>query len=166
MTDDGGRKGPESRRPPKRRAAIVVVVLAMAFLVAGIWVYVVHQTPGVDLVRLQWAAGLSDKALAGIRQHSAQFRSALDWDMRALIPGYWVGLLFACYLGWRVFWTSRSRVGAVLGMAAAVLAAACNLAQDVLLLKALSDGLRKAALLDWIEALSQGFVKVGLTVRD
>src|SRR5262249_36522201 len=79
---------------------------------------------------------------------------ALDWDMRALIPGYGVGLLFACYLGWRVFWTSRSRVCAVLGMAAAVLAAACNLVQDLLLLKALSDGLRKAALLDWIEALS------------
>jgi hypothetical protein len=123
-------------------------------LVAGIWVYVVHQAPGVDLVRLQWSAGLTDKTLAGIRQHSAQFQSALDWDMRALMPGYWVGLLLACYLGWRVFWTSRSRACAVVGMAAAVLAAACNLAQDLLLLKALSDGLRKAALLDWIEALS------------
>ncbi len=154
MTGNGGGKRPESRRPPERRAAIVVVVLAVAFLVAGIWVYVVHQAPGVDLVRLQWAAGLTDKALAGIRQHSAQFRSAVDWDMRALIPGYWVGLLLACYLGWRVFWTSRSRGLAVLGMAAAVLAAACNLAQDLLLLKALSDGLREGVLLDWIEALS------------
>jgi hypothetical protein len=105
-------------------------------------------------VRLQWAAGSTDKDLGGIRQHSAQFRSALDWDMRALIPGYGAGLLLACYLGWRVFWTSRSRARAVLGMAAAVLAAACNIAQDLLLLKALSDGLRRGALLDWIEALS------------
>jgi hypothetical protein len=154
MTGNGGGKRPKSRRPPKRWAAIIVVVLAVAFLVAGIWIYAVHQAPGVDLVRLQWAAGLTDKTLAGIRQHPAQFRSALDWDMRALIPGYGVALLLACYLGWRVFWTSRSRVCAVLGMAAAVLAAACNLAQDLLLLKALSDGLRNAALLDWIEALS------------
>jgi hypothetical protein len=154
MTGNGGRKRQKSRRPPKRRVAIVVVVLAVAFLVAGIWVYVVHQAPGVDLVRLQWAAGLTDQALAGIRQHSAQFRSALDWDMRALIPGYGVGLLLGCYLGWRVFWTSRFQAGAVLGMAAAALAVVCNLAQDLLLLKALSKGLQKGALLDWIEALS------------
>jgi hypothetical protein len=42
-------------------------------------------------------------------------------------------------------------------MAAATLALACNLAQDLLLLRALSDGLRKGMLLDWIEALS--FIK-------
>jgi hypothetical protein len=154
MTGNGGRKRPKSPRAPKRAAAIVVVVLAVAFLVAGIWIYVVHQPPGVDLVRLQWAAGLTDKALTGIRQHAAQFRSALDWDMGALVPGYFVGLLLACYLGWRVFWTSRFRAWAVPGMAAAVLAVACNLAQDLLLLKALSDGLPSGALLDWIEALS------------
>jgi len=154
MTGNNGGIQPESPRPPKRRTAIVVVVLAVAFLVAGIWVYAAHQARGVDLVRLQWAAGLTGKTLAGIGKQSAKFRSAVDWDMRALIPGYWAGLLLACYLGWRVFWTSRSREWAALGMAAAVLAAACNLAQDLLLLKALSDGLRKGALLDWIEALS------------
>lgn len=154
MTGNGGRKRPDDRRPLKRWAATVVVVLAVAFLVAGIWVYAVHQAHGVDLVRLQWAAGLKDEMRAGIWRHSAQFRSAVDWDMRALIPGYWVGLLLACYLGWRVFWTSRPRGWAVLGMAAAVLAAACNLAQDLLLLKALSDKLPKGALLNWIEALS------------
>ena len=154
MTGNGGRKRPTGRRPPKRGVAVAVVVLAVAFLVAGIWVYVVHLAPGVDLVRLQWAAGLSDSVLAGIRQHSAQFRSAVDWDMRALVPGYSAGLLFACFLGLRVFWTSRSRAWAGLGVAAAAVALVCNLTQDGLLLAALSGGLRKGALLDWIEALS------------
>ena len=77
--------------------------------------------------------------------------------MRALIPGYLLSLLLACYLGRRVFWTPRSREWAFLAMAAAVLAGACNIAQDLLLLKALGGGLRKGALLDWTEALS--FVK-------
>jgi hypothetical protein len=154
MTGNSDRKRPDGRRPLKRWAATVAVVLAVAFLVAGIWVFVIYKPPGVDVVRLQWAAVLKDKELAGIRQHSAQFRSAVDWDMRALIPGYWVGLVLACYLGWRVFWTSRPRGWAGLGMAAAVLAAAFNLAQDLLLLEALSDRLRKGTLLLWIEALS------------
>jgi hypothetical protein len=154
MTSSGDRKRQREKHPPKRWTAVVLVVLAVAFLVAGIWVYAVHQQPGIDLVRLQWAAGLTDQALVGVRLQAAQFRSALNWDMRALIPGYGIGLLLACYLGWRVFWTSRSRAQAVLGMAAAALAIACNYAQDQLLLKALSDGLRKGALLDWIEALS------------
>ena len=132
----------------------------MAFLVAGVWVYAIHQPAGVDLVRLQWAAGLTNKKLAGFLQHSTQYRSALDWDMRALIPGYWAGLLLACYLGWQVFWTSRPRGWAGLGMVAAVLAAACNLAQDLLLLAALSDRLSNRTLLAWIEALS--FTKFAL----
>ncbi len=154
MTGSSGRKRPKRRRPPKRPAAIVLVGLAVASLVAGIWVYVAHQPPGIDPVKLQWAANLTDKALDGIRPHSPQFRGTLDWDMRALIPGYGVGLLLACYLGWRVFWTARSRSGAVLGLSATALAVACNLAQDLFLLKALSDGLRNRALLNWIEALS------------
>jgi hypothetical protein len=142
------------RRPLPKHWAAIVLVVAVASSVAGIWVYAAHQPPGIDVVRLQWAASLADKDLGGIRQHAAQFRGALDWDMRALIPGYGVGLLLACYLGWRVFWTSRSQAWAVLGMAAAALAVACNIAQDLLLLRALSDGLGRGALLDWIEALS------------
>lgn len=102
-----------SRRTPQPCAAVALVVLAVGFIVAGIWVYVVHQAPDVDLVRLQWAADLPGKALAGIRQHSVQFRDAVDWDMRALIPGYWAGLLLACYLGWRVFWASGVRQSGV-----------------------------------------------------
>ena len=97
---------------------------------------------------------MTPKALGGLRPDSARFRTALDWDLRALIPGYLAGLLLACYLGYRVFWTGRSRAWAGRGMAAAALAGACNVAQDLLLLKALSDGLRTGALLDSVEVLS------------
>jgi hypothetical protein len=149
-------------RCPAWWTAIVLVVVAVASLAAGIWVYAPHQVSGVDPVRLQWAASLAGKALAGIRLHAPQFRSALDWDMRALIPGYVIGLLLACYLGRRVFWTPRSRTWALWGMVAAVLAGACNYAHDLLLLKSLGDGLRTGVLLDWVEALS--FVKFAALV--
>jgi len=157
MTDSGGGRpvGKPTRKPPLNRwLAVVLVILSVAFLAAGIWVFTAHQLPGTDLVRLQWGAGLTGKGLDGIRQHAVQFRGALDWDLRALIPGYGLGLLLACYLGWRVFWTSHARTWAAWGMVAALLAAACNIAQDLLLLKTLSDGLRKGALLNWVEALS------------
>jgi hypothetical protein len=136
---------------------MVLVIAALGSVAAGLSVYAPHQPSGVDLVRLQWAASLTDKALDGIRLQAAQFRGALDWDMRALIPGYVVGLLVACYLGRRVFWTARARAWALLGIVAAVLAGVCNVAHDLMLLKVLSDGLRKGALPDWVEALS--FVK-------
>jgi hypothetical protein len=142
---------------PRKPLAIALVIVALGSVAAGIWVYAPHQPSGVDPVRLQWAASLTDKALGVVRLRATQFRGALDWDMRALIPGYVVGLLVACYLGRRVFWTSRSRALALLGIVAAVLAGVCNVAHDLLLLTALSDGLRKGALLDWVEALS--FVK-------
>jgi hypothetical protein len=136
---------------------MALVVVAVGSVAVGTSFYAPHQPSGIDPVRLQWAAGLTDNALGGLRQHAAQFRSALDWDMRALIPGYVIGLLAACHLGRRVFWTSRSQAVAMLGIFTAVLAGVCNMAQDAFLLQALSDGLRKGVLLDCVEALS--FVK-------
>lgn len=156
MTEFSGKKRPE-RAYPSKPFAIVMIIVAVASVAAGISVYAPHQSSGIDPARLQWAASLTDNALGGMRSHAAQFRSALDWDMGALIPGYVVGLLVACYLGRRVFWTSRSRSWALLGIVTAALAGLCNVAHDLLLLKALNDGLRKGALLDWVEALS--FVK-------
>ena len=148
------RKATKRRRPPKRLVAIVLVGLAVASLVTGIWVYAVHQPPGIDPVKLQWAANLTDKALDGIRPRSPQFRGTLDWDMRALIPGYGVGLLLACYLGWRVYLDVPVPVMGCPGNERDGAGGTGNLAQDLFLLKALSDGLRNRALLNWIEALS------------
>ena len=152
MLVSGGKTKPGKPYPKQRAAA--GVVLAVAFLVAGIWVYAAHQPSKINPVTLQWSASLTPKALGGLRRDFAGFRTALDWDLRALIPGYLAGLLLACYLGYRVFWTRRSHAWAVRGMAAAALAGACNVAQDLLLLNALSDGLRTGALLDSVEVLS------------
>jgi len=167
-----GEKPKSAVRYPKWKAA-AGVVLAVAFLVAGIWVYAAFQPSKINPVTLQWSASLASEALGGLRPDSARFRTALDWDLRALAPGYLAGLLLACYLGYRVFWTDRSRAWAGRGMAAAALAAACNVAQDLLLLKALSDGLPTGALLDSVEVLSfvkftallvAGFVGIGAII--
>ena len=147
-------KKPKSPKLISKQLAVAGLVLAVAFLVAGSWVYAAHQPPEINPVTLQWSASLTPKALAGLGPDSAGFRTALDWDLLALIPGYLVGLLSACYLGCRVFWTPRSRAWARRGLAAAALAGACNIAQDLLLKKALSDGLRAGALLDSAEVLS------------
>jgi len=144
----------ESAKPFPRPRAVAGLVLTVVFLVAGIWVYAAHQPSKINPVTLQWSASLTSKALDRLVPDSAGFRTALDWDLQALIPGYMVGLLSACYLGYRVFWTGRSRAWAGRGMTAAVLAGACNVAQDLLLVKALDDGLRTGALLDSVEVLS------------
>ncbi len=149
----------EETRPrgPERRTAIVVVVLAVALVGAGILVYAALLPSGTNPVKLQWSTVLTGQAIGGIRQHSAMFRTALDWDLEALIPGYVIGLLLACGLGRRVFWTPRSRTWATLGVVAAGVAGACNIVQDLLLRQALGDGLPSGALLDWAEVLS--FIK-------
>src|ERR1700730_2632693 len=139
---------------PERRWAIAVVVLAVALVAAGISVYSALRPSGTNTVKLQWSTVLTDQAIRGIHQHSGMFRTALDWDLRALIPGYVAGLLLACGLGRRVFWTPRCGRWATLAMAAAGVAGACNIVQDLLLLRALSDGLPRGGLLDWAEVLS------------
>src|SRR5260370_4036611 len=154
MPGSGEQAAANRRRYPKRRTAIVVVVLAVAFAGAGIWVYALHLPSGINPVKLQWWAGWTSAAMSEIGRHSAMFRTALDWDLRALIPGYLIGLLLACGLGGRVFWASRFRVWARRGMVAVVLAGACNIAQDLLLLQALSNWLRGTAIFDAPDVLS------------
>src|SRR5260370_22696451 len=109
MPGSGKQAEANRQRSPKQRTAIAVVVLAAAFLVAGIWIYVLHQPSGVNPVKLQWWAGSTAAAMSDIRRHSAMFRTALDWDLRALIPGYLIGLLLACGLGGRGCRLSRFR---------------------------------------------------------
>ena len=68
--------------------------------------------------------------------------------------GYSISLVLVCSLGRRVFWTDRSRAWAKLGLGASVAAFIFNIAQDGLLLQALSNGLQGIAILDIAEALS------------
>jgi hypothetical protein len=139
---------------PDRRRALLLAVVAVAFIAAGISIYATQQPPGVDLVKLQWWAGSTANAMGEVRkQPSSGYRTALYWDF-ALIAGYTAGLLLACGPGLRVFWTDRFRAWAKVGLYATVAAGACNLAQDVLLLRGLSNGLRGTAIFDVAEALS------------
>jgi hypothetical protein len=161
---DGDDKGAAGKPDPlKRTTALVLVVLAVAFVAAGIAVYAVQQPRGIDPVQLQWWAGATAKVTNAIRhQPAALFRTALYWDF-ALTAGYTIGLVLACLLGRRVFWTRPARTWATWGLYATATAAVCNLAQDLLLLQALGNGLRGSWNFDAVEALS--FVKfAGLLV--
>jgi hypothetical protein len=149
-----GDEAEAEKQYPERRTALLLVILAVAFLVAGISIYATQQPAGIDLVKLQWWAGATAKAMGEIRQRpSSGYRTALYWDS-ALITGYTIGLLLACWLGLRVFWTRRFRAWAKVGLYAAAVAGVCNIAQDLLLLRGLSNGLRGTAVFDVAEALS------------
>jgi hypothetical protein len=133
-----------------KRAAIIVIVVAVVFAAAGISIYVLRQPPGVDLVKLQWWAGSTSDIR---RLPAASYRTALYADF-ALTLGYSIALVLACWLGTQVFWSNRFRTWAKLGLGAAAVTFVCNIAQDGLLLWALSGGLRGTAILDVAEALS------------
>ena len=149
--------GKQVKESPRRRTALFIVVLGAALVAAGIAVYAAAQPAGLDLVRLQWWAGSPTTVMDAIRrQPSSGYRTALYWDF-VLALGYAAGLALVCGLGQRVFWSGRSRAWARLGLYAAVVAGVSNMAQDGLLLWALSNGLRATAILTAAEALS--FVK-------
>lgn len=121
--------------PIRKLVAGCLVLFSLACLVAGIVLYRSHA-PRVALVSLQWA-GSNTKAGMIVGNAIRQFHDALSWDVRALIPGFGMGLFVACWLGWRVFWTPRMQRAAVVGMCAAIAAVVCNLGQDVILLRML-----------------------------
>jgi hypothetical protein len=155
MADDAGVAEDAKRQYPGRWIALGVAFLAVALVVAGIWVYAAHQPPGVNLVKLQWRAGSAAVVMGEIRRHPvAAYRTAVNWDLIALVPGYAVGLLLACGLGTRVFWTPRFRGWAKVGTVAAVAAGVFNIAQDLLLRGALGNGLRGSWMFDAAEAMS------------
>src|SRR5260370_2120191 len=147
MHGSGKQAEPNGQRYPRQWTALAVVVRAAEFLSAGIWIYVLHQPSGVNPVKLQWWAGSTAAAMSDIRRHSAMFRTALDWDLRALIPGYLIGLLLACGLGGRVFWASRFPAWARRGVVAAVAAGARNMARDQRPLRPLGKGVTGTAVL-------------------
>jgi len=88
-------------------------------------------------VRLQWA-GSAAAANRLVPQGSyGQYRIALYRDF-PLILSYTIGLSTAVYLGRRVPCTEKVRIAAPVGMLAAITAGLCNVAQDWILLDALT----------------------------
>jgi hypothetical protein len=104
----------------------------LILIVGGIVVFAIVVPSHTDLVSLQWA-GSSGVARALIGPNSGDYRVGVYWDF-LLIATYTAGLVVACWLGRRVFWTANLYAWAMLGYVAVILAAACNIAQDILLL--------------------------------
>jgi hypothetical protein len=96
-----------------------------------------HLASRVDVVDLQWA-GSATAAKMLVLQQAGPYRTAIRWDF-ALIAAYTVALVFAGHLGRHVFWTRRMKGAARVAIVAAIAAAACNLAQDWILLHLLRD---------------------------
>jgi hypothetical protein len=128
------------------------LVIAVILLCVGVALYVTHVFHATSLLRLQWASSSKD-AFDAVYRHDDAVRTALWWDIRALIAGT-LGLLLACYLGRLVFWPQRLRSVAVVGMAVAFGAGVLGLAQNWLLLIALDHRSRGNWIVRIAEALS------------
>jgi putative NADH-flavin reductase len=146
LAGKGAADGADARL--SKRVACACLIGAVALIAAAVSLYLAFVPHDIDLVRLQWA-GSSTAAMAVMHGHREGFRTGLWWDLWALIPGT-AGLLLACYLGRRVFWTKRARFWARAGLAASAAVGALNAVQDWLLLIALGDGFR----VSWLYAVA------------
>ena len=124
--------GAVARRSLSMASGLTFVVLSLAALIAGIVVFAIMKPAHTDLVALQWA-GSATGARAVIEGRIEDFRRGLYWDF-FLIASYTVGLVLACLLGRRIFCTTAPSRWSRFGLVATALAAALNLAQDILLL--------------------------------
>ena len=127
-------------------------IAAIVLLGAAVGLYVFLVPHHINLVRLQWA-GSSKGAVGVVGGLTGAFRTGVQWDLWASIPGT-VGLLSACWLGRRVFWTKWPHLWAGMGLVASAAAGVLNAVQDLLLLITLGDGLRVSWLFGAVEALS------------
>ena len=121
--------------PPSRAGAIAVAGGALATLAVGAFAYGVHA-PTADVVALE-LAGTPARAAAVVGADRSAVLAALGWDV-ALVVGYAAALGALCALGRRLFWTSRARAVATAGLAATGAAVVLDLAENVLLWRALA----------------------------
>jgi hypothetical protein len=117
------------------KSGIVCLVASVGLVVAGILAFSLGAPSHIDLVSLQWA-GSATTASGVVGDRSGAFQTGLYWDF-ALIVGFTGGILVACYLGRRVFWTEGLLRWALFGYFTAGLAGLANVTQDALLLSAL-----------------------------
>lgn len=114
-----------------------LLVVSLGVVAGGFVAYALGAPSRVDLVSLQWAEQASTATqLVGDRADT--FRTALYWSFAAS-AGLLVGLLMACYLGRRVFWTKGLLRWALVGLFAVGLAALTTIVQDALLLGVLGS---------------------------
>jgi hypothetical protein len=129
---------PQLIKSPSPALGAILLLSSVAVLVGGIVAFGIAVPRHTNLVSLQWAGSWSS-AQKLVGSHVGRFRSALWWDIFLLIPTYTVGLLLGCVLGRKVFCTTTASQWSFYGIVAAGLAAALNLAQDILLLAGLDS---------------------------
>ncbi len=155
VAEAAGQRAAAKRAARKLRPSMLVgwagLAVAVGLTVTGALVYRTYAPHHIDLAALQWA-GSSGAAVTAADGRVSGFRFALRWDLWALMPGYTLGLLTACYLGRRVFWTAGMYSLAKVGIGVSIAVGVLSAVQDLLLLAALRDGLHG----NWIFRASEG----------
>lgn len=152
MAGNAGAAEPDRRIRPHPWLAWAWLIAAVALIVLAVVLYRKFVPHDINLVRLQWAGSpvVADSTVHG---RVGSFRVGLWWDIWALLAGT-SGLVLACCLGMRVFWTPRAHVWAAAGLAAAAVAGLLNAVQDGVLITALDEKFRVSLTLGVVEALS------------
>jgi hypothetical protein len=118
------------------RWGIASVVISVALIVAGIVLFAVLLPEHTDLVSLQWAG--SDTAVRHlVGSHVDAYRSGVWRDFFLFVT--YAGMLLACWLGSRVFWTLTTYRLAWAGFGATAAVVAFSAVQDALLLVGLGS---------------------------
>jgi hypothetical protein len=108
------------------------VAAAPLFTAAAFAIYQTYA-PSVNVVALQAARTAGNVRMLVPPDKGQLYITAIHWDY-ALIVGYAIGLLWACFLGTRVFTNRRSHDVAVAGVYLTVAGVLANIAQDLLML--------------------------------
>ena len=167
----GSGRDAESPRLGKARAWVLLGVAVVAFIVGLFLSAHPRGQPGFQaVVRLQFAGSVKNAkdALSCRTQgsgltvgcHKQAFRLTLHWDF-ALIAGFTIALVSACYLGTKVALTRAGGYVAGTGIAWALGAGLTNVAQDVVLLTAINH-LNQAGNVPFLAAQALAFVKFSL----
>jgi len=132
---------------------VLCLVASLVLVVGGIVASAVETPDTVNLVSLEWSRSTAG-AVHMVGTRAAEFRTGLYWDL-VLAGASTIGILLACYLGRRVFWTVGLLRWAWTGYLAALLAGLSTVVQDVLLLRVLhADPIHGSWIFRTVEALS------------
>ena len=132
---------------------VLCLVASLVLVVGGIVASAVETPDTVNLVSLEWSRSTAG-AVHMVGTRAAEFRTGLCWDL-VLAGASTIGILLACYLGRRVFWTVGLLRWAWTGYLAALLAGLSTVVQDVLLLRVLhADPIHGSWIFRTVEALS------------
>ncbi|WP_128502848.1 hypothetical protein [Streptomyces inhibens] len=135
-TADSVPRAPAGARPLPAWQGFLLALGTLVPVALGLWAVCV--APHVNHVGLQFAgsAAAADKV---VDDHTSDFRTALSADY-AFIAGYTATLLLVFRLGRHVFAGRRGRRAARWAMIATLLAAGCDVAENVLLTYGLHGG--------------------------